>query len=101
MGSVSATGEGRVGSFAGLPVYADASIPTNLGAGANEDVILVLNTSEALLYESNIRTRVLQETLSGTLTARIQLWAYSGLGVRQPRAIAVISGSGLVSPSFV
>ncbi len=93
--------EGLVGSFAGLPVYIDASVPKTGGAGANEDLIMVLSSNDTILYESGIKTRVLQETLSGTLTVRVQLYAYSALATRQAKSIAVISGSGLVTPSFV
>ncbi len=100
LGSVSGTGEGRAGTFAGLPVYLDASIPTNLGTGANEDVILVLNTAETILYESSIRTRVLPEVLSGTLTVRLQIYGHVAQATRQAKSVAVITGSGLVPPAF-
>ncbi len=68
--------------------------------GANEDVILVLNTGETILYESGIRTRVLPEVLSGTLTVRLQVWGYVALATRQAKSIAVITGTGLVTPTF-
>lgn len=93
--------EGLVGSFAGLPVYIDANIPKTGGVGANEDLIMVLSSNDTFLYESGIKTRVLQETLSGTLTVRIQLYAYSALATRQAKSVAVISGTGLVPPLFV
>ena len=63
-------------------------------------MILVLNTNETYLYESSIRTRVLQETLSGTLTARVQLYSYNAMLTRQPKSICVITGTSLVTPSF-
>jgi HK97 family phage major capsid protein len=97
-GLVSASGEGRVGNFAGLPVYLDSNIPTNVGT--NQDVILVLNTGETYLYESQIRTRVMQETLSGTLTVRVQLYGYVAMATRQAKSVAVISGAGLAAPVF-
>jgi HK97 family phage major capsid protein len=95
-----AAAEGRVGELAGLPVYVDGSLPTNLGAGVNEDLVLVLNTAETYLYESTIRTRVMPETLSGTLTVRIQLYAYSAIATRQGKSVAKIGGTGLVPPLF-
>ncbi len=99
-GLLVAGAEGRVGTFAGLPVYVDGGIATNTGAGSNQDVVLVLNTNETYLYESTVRTRVLPEVLSGTLTVRIQLYAYVALATRQAKSIAVISGTGLTPPVF-
>ena len=60
-----------MGSFAGLPVYVDGNVATNTGAGSNQDVVLVMDPTSTTLYESQIRTRVLPEVLSGTLTVRI------------------------------
>lgn len=98
-GVQSASGEGQVGNFAGLAVYLDSNIPTTVST--NQDQILVLSTAETYLYESQVRTRVLQETLSGTLTVRIQLWGYVAMATRQAKSIAVITGSGLVPPAFI
>lgn len=82
MGSLAGNGEGRVGTFAGLSVYVDSDIPTDVNT--NQDVILVLNTGETILYESGIRTRVLPEVLSGTLTVRLQVWGYVALAPGRP-----------------
>jgi hypothetical protein len=85
----------------GLPVYVDANIPTNLGAGTNEDVILVLRAADLLLFESVPRLRVLQEVLSGTLAVRFQLYAYSAfMAGRYPAAISTVGGTGLVAPAL-
>jgi HK97 family phage major capsid protein len=92
--------EGRVGTFAGLPVYVDSNIATNTGVGLNQDVVLVLNSAETILYESQIRTRVLPEVLSGTLTVRVQIYGYAAMATRQAKSIAVISGTGLTPPVF-
>jgi HK97 family phage major capsid protein len=90
--------EGRVGTFAGLPVFVDSNIPTTVNT--TQDVVMVMNTAESYLYESPVKTRVLAETLSGTLTVRIQLWGYVAQATRQAKSIAVISGSGLTVPVF-
>ena len=87
-----------MGTFAGLPVYLDSNIPTDVNT--NQDVVLVLNTNESYLYESTIRTRVLPEVLSGTLTCRIQVYGYIALATRQAESIAVITGTGAASPVF-
>jgi HK97 family phage major capsid protein len=92
-----------VGTIQGLAVVTDPSIPTNVTAGAatNTDVIYLLRTDDVVLYESGIRTRVLQETLSGTLTVRLQVYGYLAFSAgRYPASVARISGAGLVAPTF-
>jgi HK97 family phage major capsid protein len=90
-----------VGSIQGLPVVTDPSLPTNLGAGTNQDPIYLLRTDDLVLYESGIRTRVLQETLSGTLTVRLQVYGYVAFSAgRYPASTARLTGVGLVAPTF-
>jgi hypothetical protein len=44
-----------------------------------------------------MRTRVLQEVLSGTLQVRLQVYNYVAfMANRRPEAISVISGTGLI-----
>jgi HK97 family phage major capsid protein len=93
--------EGLVGEILGVPVYADANIPTNLGAGTNEDTILCVKAADMLLFEGAVRTRVLSEVLSGNLTLRFQLFAYHTLFAgRYPAGISAITGTGLITPVF-
>lgn len=90
-----------VGQFQGLPVVTDPSIPTTNGTGTNEDVIVVMRASDCILYESSLRTRVLPEVGSGTLTVRLQVYGYLAFTAeRQPKGISVVSGSGLSTPTF-
>ncbi|MFD7793629.1 phage major capsid protein [Streptomyces sp. NPDC059759] len=90
-----------VGSMHGLPVVTDPSMPTNLGAGTNEDVIHVLRASDLILYESGIRSRVLPEVGSGNLTVRLQVYGYLAFtAARYPQSVVEIGGTGLVAPSF-
>ncbi|MGH2681021.1 MAG: helix-turn-helix domain-containing protein [Actinomycetota bacterium] len=93
--------EGPVGRLHGLPVFIDANIPTNLGGGTNEDRIVLLRGEDHTLFESEIRTRVLPEVGSGTLTVRLQVYNYAAFTAgRYPTSVAVISGTGLVAPVF-
>jgi HK97 family phage major capsid protein len=90
-----------VGQMHGLPVVTDPNIATNLGAGTNEDVIHVLRASDLLLYESGIRSRVLPEVGSGTLTVRLQVYGYLAFtAARYPASVVEIGGTGLVAPAF-
>jgi HK97 family phage major capsid protein len=91
----------QAGTVAGLTVIIDPNIATNSGAGTNEDDVYVLDLAECLLAESPLRTRVLQEVLSGTLQVRIQAFGYSAFASsRRPKTIARISGAGLATPTF-
>lgn len=93
--------EGSVGTLQGLPVYVDANVPINLGAGTNEDRIIVARFDDLFLFEGPLRTRVLFETDADTLEVRLQVWNYAAfLATRLPKAIAVIAGTGLVTPTF-
>ncbi len=93
--------EGVAGTIQGVPVHLDANLPTNLGAGTNEDIVIVARVSDMRLWEGALRTRVLQEVLSGTLAVRFQLYAYSAfMAGRYPKAIATIGGTGLAAPTF-
>jgi HK97 family phage major capsid protein len=93
--------QGAVGNLLGVPVYVDPNIPTNLGAGTNEDRIIVMKADENYLYESSVRTRVLPEVGSGTLTVRLQVYGYLAFTAeRRPTATSVVAGTGLVAPTF-
>lgn len=96
--------EGIVGSMLGLPVLVDAQVPTILGAGANQDAIIITRTDDQWLMENPDRyplLKVFEETLSGTMTIRLQLYGYVAFtSERFPKASAVIQGTGLVAATF-
>lgn len=91
--------QGPVGDMMGLPVVLDASIPTNLGGGTNEDRIFVLRPDDLLFYESSLRSRVLPELKSHTLEVVVQIYGYLAFSAaRYPTATAVVTG--LTTPNF-
>ena len=94
--------ENVVGGMHGLPVIVDSSIPTNLGAGTNEDRIIVTRLEDLYLFEdSSPYGATYYEVLSQNLAIRVQRWGYFAFtGERYPKATAVISGTGLVTPTF-
>lgn len=93
--------EGFVGTSPFGPIYVDPNIPTNLGAGTNEDVIIFTRPSELYLWEGPVRTRVLTEVLSGNLTVRIQLYSYLAfMPHRRPESTSLVGGTGCVAPTF-
>lgn len=87
------------GWFGGaVAVVADSAIPTNLGAGTNEDVIVVMRSLDALdLYASTPRVQVAESVgASSTLTSTItvsKMVAFTGDWI--PASFGVMSGTGL------
>ncbi len=98
--------EGFVGKVQGLNVIADAGVPINLGAGTNEDIIVVLRASDILLWteESDLMPRQLrvdEPAALATLQIRLVAYGYSAFTAgRYPSAIATVGGTGLVTPTF-
>jgi HK97 family phage major capsid protein len=91
--------EGPVGRVLNFPLLSDGNIPANLGAGTNEDRIITARTSDLYLWEGSMRTRALQEVLSGTLQVRFQVYNYAAfMPDRRPETISVISGTGMIAP---
>lgn len=91
-----------VGTLQGLPVITDANIPTNLGAGTNEDVIIVVRTPALILWRDPLM-RFEFEQAPPTAPGQVRL-AVGGFILfhtqRYPKAISIITGTGLVTPTF-
>jgi HK97 family phage major capsid protein len=103
MGTGGNTGAGIVGQIMGIDVLVDANVPTNLGAGTNEDRIIVCYSPDLCLWEqtgSPMQLRF-EQTLGGQLTIKLVAFGYSAFTAgKYPAGISVISGTGLVTPSF-
>lgn len=91
----------------GLPVITDAGVPTNLGAGTNEDIIVTCrggDLGDIILWEENDGApRELRfEARKGTsLMIDLVAYGYSAFTAgRYPTGIATIGGTGLVTPTF-
>lgn len=97
--------EGPVGTVLGIPIYLDPNIPVLLtngaGAAGTEDVILAGKFSDAVLFEGSLRTRVLPEVLSGTLTVRLQVYEYAAFTAERAGALGFgsIYDTGMAAPS--
>lgn len=93
-----------VGSLFGVPVVLDNNIPNNLGAGTNETRIIAADFRDLILMEDNAAAPVqlrFDDVLSGTLQVRLLAYGYSAFAAgRQPKAISVIGGTGLVVPAL-
>jgi HK97 family phage major capsid protein len=98
MGDVNS--EGFVGTLQGLPVYVDPNIPTNQGAGT-EDKIIILRSSDAILFEGTPRAEAFRETYAHQLSVLLRFYNYAAIhSERYPKSISVISGAGLILPVF-
>ncbi len=100
MGTFDLSAEGLVGEVFGVPIYVDANIVNNLGAGTNQSQIITAKFDDLYLWEGAVRTRALTEVLSGTLQVRLQLWNYVAfMPDRYLISTSVVGGTGLISPA--
>lgn len=102
--TVGGAAEGSVGQLIGIPVYLDPNIPVLLtngaGAAGTEDIIIGAHFEDAILFESSVRTRVLPEVLSGTLTTRLQVYEYAAFTAeRATSGVGAIYDTGMAAPS--
>lgn len=96
---------GYVGKIMGIPVYTDASIPTNLGAGTNQDPIIVLRAPDVMLWEgvsggTGPRIEAFDAPFAGSLGVLFRVYNFAAMAPRYPQSIGVITGTGLVPPTF-
>ena len=91
-----------VGHLGGVPVYIDQSIPTNLGAKTNADVIVMMHCDDLLwLEDSLLKTKIDEESLSEDMALRLSLYGYQCFFPdRYASGISVIEGKGLEAPSL-
>jgi hypothetical protein len=80
-------------------IISTPSISTTAGAGA-EDRVWILASQYISLLSRPPQIRTLFEVLSGTLTVRIQAYQATALVIRQPKAVGLLTGSGLTTPAF-
>ncbi|MEV0149095.1 MULTISPECIES: phage major capsid protein [unclassified Nonomuraea] len=93
--------EGFVGSMHGLPVFVDPNLPVNLGAGTNEDRIVVMRSDDVILFEGTPRAESFREPLAAQLSVLLRFYNYTAIhSERYPKSISVIGGTGLATPTF-
>lgn len=92
-----------VGTLLGLPVITDANVPTNLGAGTNEDIITVARLDDCLLWEDSAAPYQLrfEQTGGGSLQVTMVVYGYAAFTAgRYPAGISTVGGTGLITPAF-
>ena len=99
MGVGDAAGVEAVGQIAGVPCFVDGNMPTNLGAGTDEDAIIAVRRADQLLWEQGNGSPALlrmEQTAGGNLTVKMVVYAYTAFTAgRYPTAVSVLSGTGL------
>lgn len=93
--------QGAAGTLLGVPVYVDPNIPTNLGAGTNQDPVIVMRADDLWLYESALQTASFDATYANQASILFRVLGYSAfIPNRYPKSIAVINGTGTITPTF-
>jgi len=95
------TAQGFAGEWAGLPVYLDPNIPTNLGANTNQDVAFVLRADDLWLWESAVETASFDATLAAQNSILFRVLGFAAfIPHRHASSVQVIGGTGMVAPTF-
>jgi HK97 family phage major capsid protein len=87
----------------GIPVVADANMPTNLGAGTNQTAVIVGDFRESYLWEDNSGNPLFVrfEEPSGTNAIRTILFGFSAYSAgKYPTAFSAITGTGLITSTW-
>ena len=94
--------KGLVGQIQGLPVVVDPNISTALGAGTNQDTIIVTRRADQLFFEVGAPTVSIETgVLSGNLQVRVYAWGYFAFTfARYAKSTSIIAGTGLTPPTF-
>ena len=100
--ATSPTYDGTAGVLLGLPVVLDGNMPTNLGTGTNETRIIVADMRDTLLLEDAAPVQArFDQPGSANLLIRLTVYGYSAFtAARQPKAVSVIGGTGLITPAL-
>jgi HK97 family phage major capsid protein len=101
MDAADTTVQGMTGMFLGLPVIIDPNIPTNLGAGTNQDEVFLVKADDLWLFESTPQAESFREPYADSIGVLFRLYNYAGTILnRYNTSIATMNGAGLVPPSF-
>ena len=92
--------QGVAGNLWGIPVVVDPNIPQNLGAGTNQDEIFVLKSDDIVLLESTPKMDTQVAPYANQLSVLVRFWRYYGYGVRTPKSVSVITGTGMIQPAI-
>ncbi len=84
-----------------LSVFIDPNVPTNGGAGTNQDSVLVFRPEDSTLYEGVVRAEVFREPYAPQLSVYLRVHNYVALATERYATAGVrIIGTGLTPPVF-
>lgn len=93
--------QGFAGTIQNVPVYLDATIPTNLGAGTNQDRFYVLHRNDIKVWESPVQAQAFSEVFADTMQVYFRLYNYSAMiPDRYGSSVVEVGGAGLVTPTW-
>lgn len=96
-----ANGAGKVGRVLGMDVFVDPNIPTNLGSGTNQDVVLMTLRGDLMLWETEVKAETFTEPYSDSMGVLFRIYNYAACIVdRYAASLGTLSGTGLVAPTF-
>lgn len=87
----------------GMPVVADANVPTNLGTGTNQDEIYIVPRDESFLWEDPSAPQFIraEQTAAATLGVLLVLYGYFAYTLRRyANSHQKLSGTALITPTF-
>jgi len=87
----------------GIPVVADANVPTNLGTGTNETAVIVGDFRESYIWEDNGGNPlyVRFEQPDGNIAIRTVVFGFSAYTAgKYPTAFSAITGTGLITANW-
>ena len=91
-------------SILGLPVYTDASVAVNKGAGTDQDTIYIGNSQELHLWEQGSGEPMMlrfEQPKGSELDVQMIVYGYSAFTAnRYAKAWAQVNGTGLITPTF-
>lgn len=92
--------QGPAGTLAGLPVYLDANIATNLGAATNQDRVFILRRGDHMLFEAPVEAASFEATYAADNAVFFRVVGFAAFITRHAASAQVIDGTGLVAPTF-
>lgn len=96
-----AVAAGKVGEILGMECFTDPNIPVNLGAGTNQDVVLMMPRDDVWLWESPLRAEAFTAPYSDSAGVLLRVLGFAAMVPdRYLASLGQINGTGLVTPTF-
>jgi hypothetical protein len=87
------------GKLLGTKLVQSGGVPSNLGGGTNETRIIAFDMRDVFLWEDEAMPIYIkaEQTLAASLQILYVIYSYSAFTAgRQPKAVSVISGTGMI-----